>query len=138
MKSTYVGNPPTKKVNYGSPAIKHSSPNVPPRLSHNLPYTHSTKDILHKNKELKEHKFLNTHSPNFMGANKKFHQCSPNKPEITSKISHAYQEHKTAPMKGSMYIGEYKMNSLSKPNKLNVETLNKNIEEKGKKTPRMS
>ena len=138
MKSTYVGNPATKNIHYGSPAIKHSSPNVPPRLSHNLPYTHSTKDILHKNKEFKEHKLINTHSSTFMAANKKFNQCSPNKPEITSKISHTYQEHKTAPMKGSMYVGDYKMESSSKKSKLNAETLNSHLEEKGKRTPRMS
>ena len=50
MKSTYVGNTQSKNLHYGSPSIKHSSPNVPPRLSHNLPYTHSTKDILQKSK----------------------------------------------------------------------------------------
>ena len=41
-------------------------------------------------------------------------------------------------MKGSMYIGEYKFEPSLKQNKYDVETLNQNTQEKGKRTPRMS
>ena len=85
MKPNFNPNPQSMSPHYTGPPLKHNSPNIQPRLSHNTGYTNSSKDISIKKEEFKDHKYLSTYSPNYASSNKKFNQTSPNKPEISSK-----------------------------------------------------
>ena len=90
MKPNYSSNGQSTSPHYVNPALKHNSPNIQPRLSHNAAYTNSSKDISVKKEDFKDHKFLNTYSPNYATGNKKFNDCSPFKPEASSKPTPAF------------------------------------------------
>ena len=85
MKHNFSSTSPNTSPHYASHPFKNNHPNVQPRLSHQVGYNNSSKDIEIKKEDLKDPKFLNTYSPNYTNGQKKTNNFFSNKLEDTSK-----------------------------------------------------
>lgn len=90
MKHNYSSTSPNTSPHYASHPFKNNHPNVQPRLSHQVPSNNSSKDISIKKEDLKDHKFLNTYSPNYISSQKKTNNFFSNKTEDQQKSYSPY------------------------------------------------